>query len=243
MRPRYSVCWCGRPPLPGRATCSDEHARQATKGKRRRRFTRQCGCGMLARPKKATCSEECRLSYAAKPKACPVCSVLYFGARKYCSDECLASVRLDRRQDRLKRECVWCRKLWVTSDRKTCSYWCHMRLRARLVMQRSTVGCRSESHRARRRGERKRRFKGDRAATLAELVALQRGHCAVCGALGGSLGNGYIGLVLDHCHVTGLARQALCTPCNVAVGCVREDPSVAEALLVYVTACMHLKCR
>lgn len=73
------------------------------------------------------------------------------------------------------------------------------------------------------------------------MTAEQGGRCYICGGAGVQLGNGTRGLVLDHCHTTGEPRAMLCTRCNVAVGCVREKPRVAEALLNYVRLCARFK--
>lgn len=45
-----------------------------------------------------------------------------------------------------------------------------------------------------------------------EFVEAQAGQCAICRAPLGEDPN------LDHCHVTGFIRGALCTSCNVKLG-------------------------
>jgi hypothetical protein len=40
-------------------------------------------------------------------------------------------------------------------------------------------------------------------------------------------------LSIDHCHVTGKVRALLCSSCNQAFGCLKEDPARIRALLAY----------
>ena len=41
-------------------------------------------------------------------------------------------------------------------------------------------------------------------------------------------------LNLDHDHVTGEARGWLCTPCNHALGCLKDDPVRIDNLKAYL---------
>lgn len=41
-------------------------------------------------------------------------------------------------------------------------------------------------------------------------------------------------LVLDHDHVSGALRGALCHPCNLALGHLRDDPARIAALAAYL---------
>jgi hypothetical protein len=58
----------------------------------------------------------------------------------------------------------------------------------------------------------------------------QGGRCAACGDVPD--GN----LSIDHCHETGRVRGLLCSPCNLALGSLREDPSRIAGLLAYARA-------
>jgi hypothetical protein len=40
--------------------------------------------------------------------------------------------------------------------------------------------------------------------------------------------------VIDHCHRTGRIRGILCGHCNIALGCLFEDPKIIRALADYV---------
>jgi hypothetical protein len=64
----------------------------------------------------------------------------------------------------------------------------------------------------------------------------QNGVCAICGQpetatmkRTGKLRK----LSVGHCHKTGKIRALLCTGCNQAYGCLREDPVRIRALLAY----------
>ncbi len=89
----------------------------------------------------------------------------------------------------------------------------------------------------RRRKAKAKRYKGyrgaDRAAVIERLLREQGGLCAICLHPGCALGDGTVGLVLDHCHTSGKARAMLCTRCNAALGLMREDPDNIEVLRCY----------
>lgn len=57
-------------------------------------------------------------------------------------------------------------------------------------------------------------------------AALARG-CAICGAHAKRM-------VMDHCHESGLARDALCGNCNQGLGQFGDDPDRLEAASRYL---------
>lgn len=57
----------------------------------------------------------------------------------------------------------------------------------------------------------------------------QAGVCAICGTLRGTRG-----LVIDHDHESGRVRALLCSPCNTALGSMRDDPARLRAAADYV---------
>jgi hypothetical protein len=61
------------------------------------------------------------------------------------------------------------------------------------------------------------------------MMARQEGRCAICGNLPGKKG-----LVMDHDHNTGRARELLCSNCNTALGLLREDPARFDAVKAYI---------
>lgn len=59
-----------------------------------------------------------------------------------------------------------------------------------------------------------------------DMMAESQGHlCAVCGLSPVGRGKGDV-LVVDHCHKRGHVRGLLCGNCNIAIGLMRDDPSI-----------------
>lgn len=68
-------------------------------------------------------------------------------------------------------------------------------------------------------------------------VKAQGGVCAVCRKPESALARGGKRprkLSMDHDHVTGLPRGALCSACNTAIGKLGDDPELIEAAAEYV---------
>lgn len=63
----------------------------------------------------------------------------------------------------------------------------------------------------------------------ADMYESQSGACYVCG--GSEYGKL---LVVDHNHNTGEIRALLCSPCNKALGFVRENTTILNSLINYV---------
>lgn len=55
----------------------------------------------------------------------------------------------------------------------------------------------------------------------------QKGACLICGDEPSRL-------VVDHCHATGAVRGLLCARCNVAIGILRDDPSLMRRAAEYL---------
>lgn len=65
----------------------------------------------------------------------------------------------------------------------------------------------------------------------AETLAAQGGKCASCGTTDpGGKGDFHV----DHCHDSGKVRSLLCSGCNIAIGHLRNDPEIAEAVKQYL---------
>jgi cell division protein FtsI/penicillin-binding protein 2 len=62
------------------------------------------------------------------------------------------------------------------------------------------------------------------------LLVSQNGVCAICRKTCPSGRR----LAVDHCHDTGKVRGLLCTPCNTAIGLVKEDTLRLRALIDYI---------
>jgi len=58
----------------------------------------------------------------------------------------------------------------------------------------------------------------------------QNGGCAICGGTKGKNGR----LHIDHNHATGKVRGLLCSPCNVAIGMLRENPALFQKAQDYI---------
>lgn len=82
----------------------------------------------------------------------------------------------------------------------------------------------------RRPGRRERKLEsGKRSAvkakyglTLEKYAELLRDPCGICGGPSGTL---------DHNHVTGRVRGALCDNCNKGMGCLRDDVALLKAAI------------
>ena len=48
-------------------------------------------------------------------------------------------------------------------------------------------------------------------------------------------------LVVDHCHTSGVVRGVLCSPCNTAIGLMKEDPERLQAAIEYVKQAAMMK--
>ncbi len=62
------------------------------------------------------------------------------------------------------------------------------------------------------------------------MLASQNGKCAICGTTEPA-GRGFC---VDHCHTTGAVRSILCHHCNAALGHLKEDLTIIDALANYV---------
>lgn len=63
------------------------------------------------------------------------------------------------------------------------------------------------------------------------LVELQQNRCAICGEPPTAH---YGRLTLDHNHATGGVRGLLCHSCNVAIGHLRDNPTIARSAAEYL---------
>jgi Recombination endonuclease VII len=63
------------------------------------------------------------------------------------------------------------------------------------------------------------------------MLFSQNSECAVCRI---SQSEVTAGLVVDHKHSDGMVRMLLCSNCNVALGLVKEDPKILQAMIEYL---------
>jgi len=59
-----------------------------------------------------------------------------------------------------------------------------------------------------------------------ELIETQAGKCGLCSRKRK--------LVLDHCHRTGVVREAICNPCNAGLGIFQDDPVMFQKAIDYI---------
>lgn len=67
-------------------------------------------------------------------------------------------------------------------------------------------------------------------AQYASMLKEQRGACASCGDEFNDARTPHI----DHCHSTGEVRGLLCSPCNLALGLMQDDPQRIQGLLAFI---------
>lgn len=61
------------------------------------------------------------------------------------------------------------------------------------------------------------------------LMKRQKNKCAICG-IPFSESKDHI----DHCHSSGVVRGLLCSPCNVAIGFMKDDPERLRSAAKYL---------
>ena len=64
------------------------------------------------------------------------------------------------------------------------------------------------------------------------MLESQNNSCYTCGVHIND--SGAKGLCIDHCHETNKVRGLLCSPCNTALGLLKEDIEVMKKLIGYV---------
>ncbi len=68
-----------------------------------------------------------------------------------------------------------------------------------------------------------------------QMLSQQGGGCAICGATSEQHERQARPLHIDHDHATGKVRGILCTGCNTGLGKFRDDPSLIQAAIDYLT--------
>ncbi len=75
---------------------------------------------------------------------------------------------------------------------------------------------------------------GEFGATHAEVDAMlrdQQGRCAICRTDRPGAADEWC---IDHDHVTGHVRGLLCGSCNLAIGLLKDDPTVLDTAANYI---------
>lgn len=66
-----------------------------------------------------------------------------------------------------------------------------------------------------------------------ELLTAQDNKCAICKTTDPQTKNGGT-FVIDHSHTTGKVRGLLCSPCNRALGLLKDNAGILEKAAEYV---------
>jgi hypothetical protein len=78
------------------------------------------------------------------------------------------------------------------------------------------------------------RLKKKFGITVEQRDAMLAGQGGVCKGCGSSTPNWKGDWHVDHCHKTGQIRGILCHNCNTALGRVKDDPDILQALIKYL---------
>lgn len=84
------------------------------------------------------------------------------------------------------------------------------------------------------RAQRATNLKASFGITITEyetLLRKQGGGCAICGGQEPIRGRS---LAVDHCHASGAVRGVLCSPCNLAIGKLRDDVELLRSAIRYL---------
>lgn len=164
------------------------------------------------------------------PRSCEVCGTTMVAPppkQRFCSTRCKNAARIAidsaaRIERKASRVCAVCGTS-IASMRGN-ALWCSNSCasKARLLDGRVTP--------AKRRAA---KWKAEYNLTTDQFDALlagQNGRCAVCGT---DRPNGH-GWSIDHCHATGNVRGILCSPCNIGLGHLKDDPARLRAAAAYL---------
>lgn len=117
----------------------------------------------------------------------------------------------NRKSRRIASNCRECARLYVKDRYETLDEGAKQSWRERYL--RNNYGITSEEYDA--------------------MFASQGGGCAICGAPPDGT-KYHKRLSVDHDHETGAIRGLLCTPCNQALGSMRDNPAVLRAAAAYL---------
>lgn len=79
------------------------------------------------------------------------------------------------------------------------------------------------------------RYYGITGEQYGEMLAAQKGLCAICGRPETAMINGQPKIMhVDHCHATDQVRALLCGSCNGGLGLFKDDPTVLRAAADYI---------
>lgn len=130
-------------------------------------------------------------------------------------------------RQQIERNCLTCNEPFITTGRNLargqgiyCSRKCNPKTKAKLT----------KAERARKHNLSSKY--GLTQNQYDELLVLQGGGCAICGATEGN--EKHKNLFVDHCHDFGSVRGLLCGRCNLAISLLRDCPETIRSALFYV---------
>lgn len=146
------------------------------------------------------------------------------GRIKFCSQECYHQSKIIRIDDTLEeRWCTRCKKyvsLNLFRPKNTNNY---CRNCERDIANNWYRNNREKALLIRRYSHIKRKY----GLSKEEYEVVIKNGCAICGAESR--------LVLDHCHNTGVFRNVLCINCNSGLGMFKDDISLLQQAIEYLT--------
>ncbi len=78
---------------------------------------------------------------------------------------------------------------------------------------------------------RARNLRRDYGLTVEQYEEMAKNGCNICGTMKCASGRR---LAVDHCHSTGKIRGILCSPCNTAIGKLKDDPEMLRKAISYL---------
>lgn len=187
--------------------------------------------------------------------SCRICGETFQQRRPdqlYCSLTCSNRAEKTRRTGPrtagVELVCPVCGQSFVAkrSDKRACSRRCYAQLPDRQVAIKaadSRPERRQRQNEQRRGSERVRNYNrekqleryGTTSEQHAEMLARQRGLCAICGNPPKPDGvRAASKLHVDHDHATGQLRELLCLNCNNGIGRFRDAPALLRAAADYI---------
>lgn len=143
-------------------------------------------------------------------------------AQRWCSVACGQRARRAREKStRERRECARCHELFPATH--ALRLYC-------------TKACRLE-HNKERTPSRWKHIANRYGLTRADLDAMllaQGNRCAICLVELEGSGADTNAPNVDHCHDSGRVRAILCRPCNIALGHLRDNPTIVASALDYL---------
>jgi hypothetical protein len=179
-------------------------------------------CGGLFNPCRSNhkfCSPLCYSRHRAAAKEykfnCRICLAPFRSAyykAKYCGKKCRDKGKTEYLNQKLPpQRCMLCDAIFAPNPKsgRYCSENCRSKVNA--LKSKPYINI-------------------DHDAAILLIHMREKGSCYGCGATAAEAGT----LHVDHDHKTGNVRGILCSPCNMGLGHLRDDPTLMRRLAYYV---------